>query len=334
MREVAGRSQGSPLVGVDLGGTNIRAMVFGSSMEVLGRREAPTRPEDGAEKVISRIARCVREALGAAGLEPAMLAGIGVGAAGLTDWKTGTVLLASNLGWKDVPLAESLSRELGGIRVAVDKDTNVAALAEARLGAGRSFRHFLYVTAGTGIGGGLVLNGELYRGATGGAGDIGHVVVDPNGPLCGCGNQGCLEVFSSGGGIVNRAEELLSSGSPGTESSLLEGEEVTTEAVFDAASKGDHVAESVVRRAGTLLGLALANYVNLNNPEAIVLGGGLLRAGELYRGPVESEMRSRALPALGEAVSLVAPELGEDVGSVGAALLVAEAEKVRDGGGA
>ncbi len=178
------------------------------------------------------------------------------------------------------------------------------------------------------------MNGELYRGATGGAGDIGHVVVDPNGPLCGCGNRGCLEVFSSGGGIVNRAEELLSSGRPGTEGSLLEGEEVTTEAVFDAASKGDHVAESVVRQAGALLGLALANYVNLNNPEAVVLGGGLLRAGESYRGPVEREMRSKALPALGEVVSLVTPELGEDVGPVGAALLVAEAEKGRDGGGA
>jgi glucokinase len=332
--EAAGRSQGSPLVGVDLGGTNIRAVVFGAGMEVLGRREAPTRAESGAEKIISRIAGCVREALRAAGIEPASVAGVGVGAAGLTDWKTGTVLLASNLGWRDVPLAESLSRELGGVRVAVDKDTNAAALAEARLGAGRSFLHFLYVTAGTGIGGGLVLNGELYRGATGGAGDIGHVVVDLDGPPCGCGNRGCVEVFSSGGGIVNRAKELLSSGQPGTEGSLLEDEEVTAEAVFDAASKGDRVAEGVVRRAGTLLGLALANYVNLNNPEAVVLGGGLLRAGELYRGPVEREMRSKALPALGEVVSLVTPGLGEDVGPIGAALLVAGAEKDADGGGA
>ena len=333
MSEAAGSPQASPLVGVDLGGTNIRAVVFGAGMEELGRREALTRAEDGAQKVISRIAGCIRAALGAAEIEPAV-AGVGVGAAGLTDWRTGTVLLASNLGWRDVPLAESLSRELGGVRVAVDKDTNAAALAEARLGAGRAFRHFLYVTAGTGIGGGLVLNGELYRGATGGAGDIGHVVVDPGGPRCGCGNQGCVEVFSSGGGIVNRAEELLSSGDAETEGSLLRGGEVTAEAVFEAASKGDHVAESVVRRAGALLGFALANYVNLNNPEAVVLGGGLLRAGELYLGPVESEMRSKALPALGEVVSLVPPELGEDVGPVGAALLAAEAGQHADGGGA
>jgi glucokinase len=331
--EAAGRSPDAPLVGIDLGGTSIRAVVFGAGMEVLGKREAPTHPEEGAEKVISRMAGCVRAAVGEAAIEPAAVAGVGVGAAGLTDWKTGTVLLASNLGWKDVPLAEKLSRELGGVRVAVDKDTNAAALAERRLGAGRLFRHFLYVTAGTGIGGGLVLNGELYRGATGGAGDIGHTVVDPDGPPCGCGSRGCVEVFSSGGGIVNRVQNLLSSGRPGTEGALLEGGELTAEAVFKAASEGDPVAGGVVRRAGTLLGLALANYVNLNNPEAVVLGGGLLRAGDLYREPVEREMRSRALPALAEVVRLVSPELGENVGAVGAALLAGEAEREKDQGG-
>ena len=113
---------------------------------------------------------------------------------------------------ENVPLKERLEQELDGLRVEVDKDTNAAALAEARLGAGREFRHFLYVTAGTGIGGGLILDGTLYRGATGGAGDIGHVVVDPDGPLCGCGGHGCVEVFSSGAGMVNRAREMLTGG--------------------------------------------------------------------------------------------------------------------------
>lgn len=334
MRGATDEPHDAPVVGVDLGGTNIRAVVFGAGTKALGRREAPTRAELGAETVISRIAGCVREALVEAGIEPSEVAGVGVGAAGLTNWKTGTVLLASNLGWKDVPLAETLSRELDGVRVVVDKDTNAAALAEARLGAGRSYHHFFYVTAGTGIGGGLVLNGELYRGATGGAGDIGHVVVDPNGPPCGCGGRGCVEVFSSGGGIVDRTKELLASGRPGTEASVLEGEEITAEAVFGAARSGDSLAESVVRRAGTLLGLALANYVNVNNPEAVVLGGGLVRAGELYREPVERGMKSQALPALGEVVSLVTPELGEDVGCVGAALLVLEAGSEKNGGGA
>jgi glucokinase len=213
----------------------------------------------------------------------------------------------------------------------VDKDTNAAALAEARLGAGREFRHFLYVTAGTGIGGGLILDGAVYRGATGGAGDIGHVVVDPGGPLCGCGGHGCVEVFSSGAGMVNRAREMLADGAQAASSSMtVEG--LTTETIFGSAEEGDVVAAQVVETAGRALGLALADYVNLNNPEAIVLGGGVVRAGRVYTDPVERELRRRALPALGEVVKLVPPGLGDDVGVVGAALLLAESEANEDGG--
>ena len=169
-------------MGVDLGGTNISAAVFDDGMKILGRSERPTRAQEGADEVIRRMAACVREALERASVAAGEVAGVGVGAAGLTDWRTGVVVLASNLGWRNVPLKERLEQELDGLRVEVDKDTNAAALAEARLGAGREFEHFLYVTAGTGIGGGLILDGALYRGATGGAGDIGHVVVDPDGP--------------------------------------------------------------------------------------------------------------------------------------------------------
>ncbi len=334
MSERPSGSQGAAYVGVDLGGTNIRALVFGADMAVLGRHQTPTHAQEGAEKVIRRMAECVRTALKRAGIRLAKIGGVGVGAAGLTDWRSGTVLLASNLGWRDVPVAGLLSRELGGVPVVADKDTNVAALGEARMGAGRSFDHFLYVTAGTGIGGGLVLDGVLYRGATGGAGDVGHIKVDPDGPPCGCGDRGCVEVFASGGGMVNRAKEALSRGGREARSSSLAAEGLTAEAVFRAASEGDTLAAGLVRRAGEMLGLALADYVNINNPEAIVLGGGLTRAGELYRGPVEWELKRRALPALGEAVRVVPPELGEDVGPVGAALLLAESGAERDGGGA
>src|SRR5215218_660846 len=181
-------------------------------MKILGRSEIPTEAQEGADGVIRRVAACVREALERTSVAAEEVAGVGVGAAGLTDWRTGVVVLASNLGWRNVPLKELLQQELDGLRVEADKDTNVAALAEARLGAGQEFRHFLYVTAGTGIGGGLILDGALYRGATGGAGDIGHVVVDPDGPPCGCGGYGHVEVFSSGAGMVNRAREMLAGG--------------------------------------------------------------------------------------------------------------------------
>jgi glucokinase len=215
----------------------------------------------------------------------------------------------------------------------VDKDTNVAALAEARLGAGRGFRHFLYVTAGTGIGGGLILDSTLYRGATGGAGDIGHVVVDPDGPLCGCGGYGHVEVFSSGAGMVDRAREMLADGAQAS-SSAMTVEGLTTETIFESATEGDAVAARIVETAGRALGLALADYVNINNPEAIVLGGGVIRAGRAYMDPVERELRQRALPALGEIVRLVPPELGDDVGVTGAALLLAESEIENNGGSA
>lgn len=334
MTERAQETSGAPLVGVDLGGTNIRAVVLDQYLEVMGRSETLTRSEEGVEAVIARIADRIREALDHAGVAAEDAAGVGVGAAGLTDWRSGMVLLASNLGWKDVPLKEHLSRELGGMRVEVDKDTNAAALAEARLGAGRAFDHFLYVTAGTGIGGGIVLNGALYRGATGGAGDIGHVVVDPDGPLCGCGDHGCVEVFASGGGIAARARDALADGSAEAVSSSLAVEKLTAQAVFDAAQRSDALAARVVERAGASLGLVLADYVNINNPEAVVLGGGLLRAGALYREPVERELKRRALPALGDIVRLVPPELGEDVGMIGGALLLAEPEPLGNGGGA
>ena len=320
-------------VGVDLGGTNIRAAVFDDGMKILGRSEIPTEAQEGADEVISRIVTCVREALDRSSVAAGEVAGIGVGAAGLTDWRTGVVVLASNLRWRNVPLKERLEQELDGLRVEVDKDTNVAALAEARLGAGREFKHFLYVTAGTGIGGGLILDGTLYRGATGGAGDIGHVVVDPEGPLCGCGDHGCVEVFSSGAGMVNRAREMLAGGEQAA-SSAMTVEALTPQTIFEAAREGDAVAAPVVETAGRALGLALADYVNINNPEAIVLGGGVVRAGRAYTEPVERELRRRALPALGEIVKLVPPGLGDDVGVTGAALLLAESEIEKNGGSA
>ena len=223
------------------------------------------------------------------------------------------MLLASNLGWRDVPLRDLLSAALGGARVDVDKDTNAAALAEARLGAGRALRHFLYVTVGTGIGGGEVLDGRLYRGATGGAGDIGHVVVDPAGPRCGCGAGGCVEVYASGAGIVNRARERG-----------LTADDLTTETVFRAAEQGDPAAAGVIESAADALGLALATYVNLNNPEAIIVGGGVAAAAPGYRERAERALKQRALPALAEVVDVLPSGLDGDAGTLGGALLLSE----------
>lgn len=319
-------------VGVDLGGTSIRVAAFDASMEILSRSETRTRAEEGVEAVVRRIVDCIRAVLRDASATIDDASGIGIGAAGLTDWRSGTVLLASNLQWRDVPLKRLVSQALGGVRVEVDKDTNVAALAEARLGAGQAFQHFLYVTVGTGIGGGLVLDGMVYRGATGGAGDVGHVVVDPNGPVCGCGGRGHVEVFASGSGIVARAREGLRQAASKDTATHLTPEGLTTQAVFDAARAGDALAACVVERAAASLGLGLANYVNVNNPEAIVIGGGVLQGADVYWAPLECELRRQALPPLVEIVQLVPAGLGADVGVVGAALLLAEPAPEEAGG--
>jgi glucokinase len=297
----------SPTVGVDLGGTRIRAVAFDDELAPVGRAEAPTGAEESVEAVVARVAGCVTEALG--GEAPA---GVGVGSAGLIDPWRGRVVLASNLGWRDVPLRDLLAAALGGATVRVDMDTNAAALAEARVGAARGLRHLLYVTVGTGVGGGEVLDGRIYRGATGGTGQIGHVVVDPDGPPCGCGGRGCVEVYASGAGIAARAREANVPGEP------------TTAGVFAAAAGGDPAAAAVIDAGADALGVALATYVNLNNPEAIVLGGGVADASPGYRARVERSMRDRALPALSEVVSVLPGALGDDAGPIGAALLLSE----------
>jgi glucokinase len=297
----------SPTVGVDLGGTHIRAVAFDDELAPIGRAEAPTGAEESVDAVVERVAGCVTEALGG---EAA--AGVGVGSAGLIDPWRGMVVLASNLGWRDVPLRDLLAAALGGVTVRVDMDTNAAALAEARLGAGRGLRHLLYVTVGTGVGGGEVLHGRIYHGATGGTGQIGHVVVDPGGPPCGCGGRGCVEVYASGAGILARAREANVPGEP------------TTAAVFAAAAGGDPAAAAVIDAGADALGVALATYVNLNNPEAIVLGGGVADASPSYRARVELAMRERAIPALAEVVSVVPGALGDDAGTIGGALLLTE----------
>jgi glucokinase len=304
----------SPLsVGVDLGGTHIRAVAFDDDFAPVARASAPTGADEGVDAVIGRMADCVRATLAEAGTALDDLSGVGVGAAGLVDWRSGTVLLASNLGWRDVPLRDLLGAALGDVAVRVDMDTNAAALAEVRLGAGRGRRHLLYVTVGTGVGGAEVLDGRLYRGASGGAGQIGHVVVDPSGPRCGCGGQGCVEVYASGAGIVARARERG-----------FTVEDLTTEAVFRAAEQGDRAATAAIGAGADALGRALATYVNLNNPEAIIVGGGVADASPGYRERARRSLEQGALPPLAEIVEVLPAGLDGDAGAIGGALLLSE----------
>lgn len=309
-------------LGIDLGGTKIATAVVDGNAEVLGsaRKVTPDSRPVPVDAALDAMVDATSEALKAAGVNLGQIGGIGVGAAGSTDVRSGTVVSASNLGWRNIPLANLLAERLNWAGpLVVDKDTNAAAIGEHLAGAGRGRAHMFYVAVGTGIGGGIILDGRLYRGATGGAGDFGHVVVEPDGPPCGCGRWGCLEAITSGTAIAAQAEQALAAGK-GSTLTALRGS-ITAADVAKAAQGGDAVALDIFQRAAYYLGLALATYVNLVNPECIIIGGGVAESGNLLFQPVRTTVRERALPTLAD-IEIVPAELGQQAGIVGAALLV------------
>lgn len=249
------------VVGVDLGGTKILTALADGQGNILARVRVPTPAAQGVAAVIECLARTVREVTSGASLEA-----VGVGCPGPLDHVTGTVHQAPNLGWRDVPLA-SLLRERLLVPVFVENDANLAALGEYARGAGRGVERMVYVTVSTGIGGGLILDGRIYHGEGGGAGEIGHMTLDPNGPRCACGRRGCLEALASGTAIARRARELG-----------VGDETVTAAAVARLAGEGDAAGAEILREAAAYLGWGLANVITLLAPKRVVLGGGVTAA--------------------------------------------------------
>lgn len=307
-------------IGIDLGGTKIEGALIDRAGAVLAQTRQLTAVEEGVDAVVGRIAGCI----GALMRDAQPVSGIGIGAAGMTDSRRGVVLMASNLKWENVPLRDLVIERLGATwaqRVWVDKDTNAAALGEMLYGAGQGAKHLLYVTVGTGVGGGMVLDGRLYHGATEGASDIGHLVLEPEGEVCGCGKRGCLETLASGPAIAREAHAALERG----ESSALVAlghDGLSAVEVVEAARAGDALARSVLARAGRYLGIALAYYVDLNNPECIIIGGGVSAAGNLLVEPARQAVAERALANNAKAAQIVLAGLGSESGAVGAAALV------------
>jgi glucokinase len=239
---------------------------------------------------------------------------VGVGVPGLVDVVKGECRFSPNLHWQDVPVAQLLGDSLG-VPVFVDNDVNLAALAEHRLGAGRGYRDLIMVTVGTGIGAGLILDGKLYRGPGGSAGELGHLPVDPAGTLCSCGRRGCLETTCSGTAIGRRASQLVHPASR-----LWEQQPLDARAVFAAAREGDELARTVVQEAVAWLSTGLAGVVNLLNPSLIIVGGGVAQAGPGFLDALAAAIKLRALPHPAAQVQVVAAELGPGAGVTGAGL--------------
>jgi glucokinase len=316
---------GQPAAGVDLGGTKIYALVATPDGDVLGEDRRPTEAlSGGPDAVIARMAASVRAALEAAGLAAGGVCGVGISSPGPCDPERGIVTSAPNLGgWRDVHLTDAISRALGRPAL-LEHDATAACYGEFRFGAGRGFRHLVYVTLSTGVGGGIMVDGKVYHGASGAAGEIGHLIVDEDGPPCGCGNRGCVEALASGLAIAREARAAIADGRSALLAEIAGNGEATAELVGRAARQGDPVARAIISKAGHFAGLGLAAVINFFNPQALILGGGLLGLGDLYLGPALEAARADAFDQAFSDVTIAEAALGERASALGAAALMME----------
>lgn len=309
------------VIGVDLGGTQIRAALCDDAGAVLKRVSTLTRAWEGPEPVAERIEDCIRQV--AEGADRTDLLGIGLGAPGTVNPWTGVVSYVTNIpGLVNWPAREFLSRLLD-TPAYVGNDAKVAALGEHRFGAGRGTESMVYLTVSTGIGGGVIERGRLVLGARGWATELGHIVVEPEGPRCGCGGYGCLEALASGPAIARQARERIEAGAQSTLVDLTAGrlERLSAKDVVTAARSQDEVACQVMERAAYYLGIGLVSIITTFDPEKVVIGGGVSNAGELLLGPARAVLERRAMTPEWRAMPLELAALGEDVGVLGAAAL-------------
>jgi glucokinase len=316
---------GSFIIGVDLGGTKISAgAVSIDGSRVVAVRSVATQPELGPEGVVDRIYSVIEgvilDAINETGVHRQDIIGIGIGAPGPLDREHGIVVVAPNLGWKDFPLRDRITSRFG-LPATLDNDANCATVGEWWLGAARGGRNVVGITIGTGIGGGLIINEQLYHGASDVAGEIGHTTIDVNGRHCKCGNYGCLEAYASGPAIATRAREaLMREDTASLLPALVDGQldKITAELVYDAAKKGDGLANEIVRDTARYLGAGIASLLNVINPDVVVIAGGVTRAGDALFAPLRTEVRRRAFSPAVKAARIVPAELPGTAGVVGA----------------
>ena len=312
------------IVGVDLGGTNI---VVGAMPEDGSRQlavhQAETHAEQGADAVVDRITKMVDAVITqVSASEKAKkedFLGVGVGAPGPLDRERGMVVVAPNLGWRDFPLRDSISDRVD-LPVALDNDANCATIGEWWKGAAQGAKNVVGITIGTGIGGGIIMNGVLYHGSSDVAGEIGHTTIDSTGRYCRCGNYGCLEAYASGPAIALRAREALERDEVSMLRRMVDGhlDELNAATIYAAANAGDALALEVVRDTAKFLGTGIGNLLNILNPDVVVLTGGVTHAGEPLFEPLRAEVRRRAFRPAVDACRIVAGSLRNSAGMVGA----------------
>lgn len=313
------------IIGVDLGGTNIVAGAMTvDGTRTLCVRSIPTNSSVGdegvAERMVGLVQTVILDTIAETSAPRSAFVGVGVGAPGPLDRERGVVLVAPNLGWRDFPLRERMSERLH-LPTSLDNDANCATFGEWWQGAARGGRNVVGLTIGTGIGGGLILHGQLYHGGSDMAGEVGHTTIDLNGRHCKCGNYGCLEAYASGPAIATRAREILvREEGESILPSLVNGhlDAITAQTVYEAANQGDQVANEIVRDTARYLGVGIANLLNVFNPDTVVVAGGVTAAGDALFVPLRAEIRRRAFRPAVRAARVVPGSLPGTAGVVGA----------------
>jgi glucokinase len=322
---MAGRKRQRYIVGVDLGGTKIMVGALSEDgSHHYGMRSIPTHAEQGSDVVVDRIVGAIEgvilDTIAETNAARKDFVGIGMGAPGPLDRDRGIVVVAPNLGWRDFPLRDLVSSRLG-LPVTLDNDANCATVGEWWQGAARGGRTVVGFTIGTGIGGGVIIDGSLFHGASDVAGEVGHTTIELNGRYCKCGNYGCLEAYASGPAIATRAREVLvREESASALPSMVGGQLdlITAQTVYDAAKQGDAVAQEIVRDTARYLGAGIASLLNILNPDIVVVAGGVTAAGDTLFVPLRAEVRRRAFRPAVEAARILPAELPGTAGVVGA----------------
>lgn len=312
------------LIGIDLGGTTVKLAVLTETGEVQQKWSLLTDISEEGTKIVPSIVASINEHIERYGMSKEDFIGIGMGSPGTVDLQNGTVIGAYNLNWKTLQPVKLLIEEGTGIPFAIDNDANVAALGERWKGAGENEDNMAFLTLGTGVGGGIVAEGNLLHGSVGAAGEVGHITVEPNGYDCTCGKKGCLETVASATGVVRLARDYADqyAGESTLKVAIDDGQLVTAKDVFDFAKQNDALAVKVIDKVAFYLGLACGNIANILNPSTIVIGGGVSNAGEFLVEQVQDYFNTFTFPAIRSSCKIRLAQLGNDAGVIGASSLI------------
>jgi len=312
------------IIGIDLGGTTVKFAILSSEGDIQQKWSIETDISEEGTKIVPSIIASIKKHIEMYDMSTGDFLGIGMGSPGTVDAENGTVIGAYNLNWKTLQMVRQQIEEGTGIPFFIDNDANVAALGEAWRGAGESEPDVVFLTLGTGVGGGIIVDKKLVHGATGAAGEVGHITVEPNGFQCTCGKTGCLETVASATGVVHLARDLSDSyaGDSKLKYSIDDGQLITAKDVFDLAKEEDPLALIVVDKVAYYLGLASSHLANILNPSTIVLGGGVSRAGDILTKSIQPYFEQYTFPTIRNSTKIRLALLGNDAGVIGASSLV------------